>query len=483
MASLEELRDERLGKLRRLEDAGMAGYPSQVTRTHRLIDVLDNFAAIDDTQGSVAGRVMAIRKHGKAIFADIFDGSARLQAFLSSDVLGNEQFVLFDEAVDMGDVLEVVGTFAKSKSGQESINVTSWRMLTKALRPLPDDWHGLQNEEERLRKRYLDILTRDELREMVRLRAMFWSAVRRFHEERGFLEVQTPVLEVTTGGADARPFKTHHNAFDMDVYLRISAGELWQKRLMVAGFEKTFEIGPVFRNEGMSAEHAQDYIACEAYWAYADWRMMAEFLKECYRYVIQETFGTLTFTIRGYEVDFSLDWPEIDYAQEIARQTGIDIWNADENDLVRKLNELAVGYEGDNRKRMIDVLWKYCRKQIGGPAILINEPLFLSPLAKKNPNDPRVVERFHFLIAGSEVGQGYSELNDPLDQAARFKEQQSLRDAGDDEAQMADHSFVEALEYGMPPTAGHGFSERLFAFLMDRSIRDVQLFPLVKPKE
>ena len=310
------------------------------------------------------------------------------------------------------------------------------------------------------------------------------SAVRRFHERHGFLEVQTPVLEVTTGGGDARPFATHHHALDMDVYLRISAGELWQKRLMVAGIPKTFEIGRIFRNEGMSAEHLQDYEQCEAYWAYADYKQMYEFLRDCYRYVAEETFGTMRFSIRGFDVDLAADWPLIDYAEEILKQTGMDIWEATEADMQAKLAELGVRYEdgATNRERLTDALWKYCRRSIGGPAILVNEPKALSPLAKSKPGDERVVERFHFVIAGSEVGQGYSELNDPADQRARFELQQAMRDAGDEEAQMADMEFVEALEYGMPPVAGHGFSERLLAFLMDKPARETQLFPLMRPR-
>lgn len=482
MASLEELRSERLAKLAALQKDGQGGYPSRSERTHRIGDIKKDFAAHDGEQVTLAGRVFALRKHGKAVFADIDDGSGRIQVLLNEGDMSPEVFALFDTTVDMGDIVEVAGVLGISRRGEETLNAASWRMLAKALRPLPDDWHGLQNEEERLRKRYLDMLTRPELHDMVIKRAKFWSAVRRFHEQHGFIEVQTPVLEITTGGGDANPFKTHHDALDQDVFLRISAGELWQKRLMVAGFEKTFEIGRIFRNEGMSPEHAQDYEQCEAYWAYADWRQMAQFLKECYQFVVKETFGTSRLSIRGFDIDFDGEWPEIDYATEIQRQTGIDIWSATEDDLVSKLKELGVVHEKTNRPRLIDALWKYCRKNIAGPAILVNELRELSPLAKVSPENDQVVERFHFIIAGSEVGQGYSELNDPIDQAERFEKQQALRDAGDAEAQMADMEFVEALEYGMPPTAGHGFSERLFAFLIDKPIREGQLFPLVKPK-
>ena len=252
---------------------------------------------------------------------------------------------------------------------------------------------------------------------------------------------------------------------------------------MVAGFEKTFEIGRIFRNEGISSEHLQDYTQCEAYWAYGDYEDMYKFLRDCYRYVAEKTFGTLEFKIRGFDVDLGKDWPLIDYGEEIKRQTGVDIWTASDEEILKKLTELKIEYEVENKERLIDALWKFCRKNIGGPVIVINQPKITSPLAKSTFNNPEIVERFHFVIAGSEMGQGYSELNDPIDQKERFEKQQALREAGDEEAQMADYEFIEALEYGMPPTCGHGFSERLFAFLMDKPVRECQIFPLMRPKD
>jgi lysyl-tRNA synthetase class 2 len=317
---------------------------------------------------------------------------------------------------------------------------------------------------------------------MIQKKAIFWNAVREFHVKHEFTEVETPALENTTGGADAKPFITHHNALDIDVYLRISAGELWQKRLMVAGLEKTFEIGRIFRNEGISAEHLQDYTQCEAYWAYGNFEDMYKFLRDCYRYVAKKTFGTLKFKIKGFDVDLGKSWPLIDYTKEIKKQTGIDIWKTSVKEIKEKLKKLKVEFEAENKGRLIDSLWKYCRKNIGGPVIIVNQPKITSPLAKSLSDNPKIVERFQFIIAGSEVGQGYSELNDPIDQKERFKEQQALRDAGDEEAQMYDDEFIEALEYGMPPTCGHGFSERLFSFLMDKPVRETQIFPLMRPK-
>ena len=323
----------------------------------------------------------------------------------------------------------------------------------------------------------------DELRDLFVKKSKFWNAIRSFMLAEGFLEVETPVLENTTGGADARPFKTHHHALDMDVYLRISAGELWQKRLMVAGFNKVFEIGRIFRNEGMSNEHAQDYTQLEFYLAYANFEDGMKLVERMYKHVAGETFGTLKFTIRGFEVDLGGVWERYDYAETIKKFTDVDVHSASLDDIEAALNRLKVVYEkkGWNRVRAIDNLWKFCRKQIGGPGFLINVPVEMSPLAKLSAGK-KTVEQFQPIIAGSEVGKGYSELNDPIDQAERFQTQQGLRDAGDDEAQMYDRDFVEALEQGMPPTCGFGVSERLFAFLANRPIREAQLFPLMRPK-
>lgn len=311
--------------------------------------------------------------------------------------------------------------------------------------------------------------------------------MREFLLKEKFLEVETPVLENTAGGADARPFITHHNALDIPVYLRISVGELWQKRLMVAGFEKTFEIGRVFRNEGISPEHAQDYTAMEFYWAYADYNDGMDFVKKLYCHIAEEAFGTLKFKIGKFEIDLNSEWAVYDYRSTILEKTGIDITDTalSLGQIESKLNELKLVYDKSNLNLMrgIDSLWKYCRKQLGGPGFLVNVPVEMEPLAKRMDGNPGLVQRFQVILAGSEMGKGFSELNDPIDQAGRFADQQAMRDAGDDEAQMKDDEFVEALEYGMPPTFGFGVSERLFSFLMDRPLRECQIFPLMRPKQ
>jgi lysyl-tRNA synthetase class 2 len=486
MSSLEELQQERRRKLALLEAAGVPAYPDTSHRTHTLEEARNDFAALTENNHviTIAGRVLGLREHGGSVFLDLYDGSAQIQGWLKRDEIGEDLFDLFIATVDVGDFLELAGTLMRTKRGEESLLVNSWRMLAKSLRPLPEKWQGLRDTEERLRKRYLDILIDPTTRELFVQKAKFWQSVRNFMVARDFLEVETPVLETTTGGADARPFETHHQALDVDVYLRISAGELWQKKLMVAGYPKVFEIGRIFRNEGISAEHAQDYTQMEFYWAYANYRDGMKLVEELYKHVAQETFGTLEFTIGEHQVNLANEWVEYDYTDTIRKQTGIDISTATLALIETKLDELGVEHResGFNRIRAIDKLWKYCRAQISGPGFLVNVPRELSPLAKRQPGNPDLVEQFQPLIAGSELGKGYSELNDPIDQAARFARQQELRNAGDEEAQMYAHDFVEALEYGMPPTCGFGMSERVFSFLANRPIRETQIFPLMRPR-
>lgn len=487
MASLEELRDERLKKRKLLEERGIDPYPATATHSHTILDFKKNFDELvaSATKVTLVGRAMSIRGQGGVTFCDLYDGTARTQAFFKSDEMDATAYALFIETIDAGDFIAVSGNAYLTKRGEQSLFVHSWHILTKSLRPIPDAWFGITDSDERYRKRYLDLLQNEELHTMFIKKAKFWQATRTFLTAEGFLEVETPIFENTTGGADARPFATHHNALDLDVYLRISAGELWQKRLMVAGYPKTFEIGRIFRNEGMSAEHLQDYTQLEFYWGYADYNAGMHLVEKMYKYIAQETFGTLQFKIGEFDVDLGAPWEKYDYAETIKRYTSVDITTAELSDIESKLTELAINYDpkGWNKSRAIDTLWKYCRKQIAGPGFLVGVPKELSPLAKSDPLNKKITERFQPIIAGSELGNGYSELNDPVDQAERFAEQAKLREAGDDEAQMEDTEFVEALEYGMPPTCGFGMSERVFAFLANKPVREAQLFPLLRPKE
>lgn len=485
MAGIEEIRTERLKKLLLLKEAGRVPYPNKIPRDFSLDHVRANFAALLEAKKeiSIAGRVMAVRGQGAIQFVVLNDGTEKFQVVFKKDVIGDEEMAFFGSVIDVGDFISVTGELFTTQRGEESIMAKTWVMGAKSLLPLPEKWHGLQDEDEKLRKRYLDIMLDPELRELFVKKSKFWNAIRSFMLAEGFLEVETPVLENTTGGADARPFKTHHNALDMDVFLRISCGELWQKRLMVAGYNKVFEIGRIFRNEGVSPEHAQDYTQLEFYWGYANYEDGMELVERMYKHVAQEAFGTLQFTIGSFTVDLAEKWERYDYADTIKKFTDIDINVASMEDIEGALKRLKVEYDkkGWNRIRATDALWKYCRKKIGGPGFLINVPVEMSPLAKLS-KDGKTVEQFQPIIAGSEIGKGYSELNDPIDQEARFQAQQDMRDAGDDEAQMFDHEFVEALEHGMPPTCGFGVSERFFAFLANKPIREAQLFPLMRPK-
>lgn len=483
MASLEELRAERIKKLEALQALGVSSYPSASTRTHELKDVLADFASLESSQTVVVnGRVMTSRGQGAISFIDIYDGSARVQVVIKLPESTEEVMQFYRDYVDTGDFVEVTGTVFVTKSGQQSILVSKVSMLSKALLPLPDKYHGIQDEELRMRERYLDILTNQELRELFEKKAKFWQVVRTFLNAKGYLEVETPTIEVTTGGAEARPFKTHHNDFDLEVYMRICIGELWQKRLMASGFPRTYEIGRAYRNEGSSPDHLQEFTNCEFYTAYSNYEDGMKLVQELYRTIAREVFGTTTFTTRGHTFNLEDEWKHITYRDEILTQTGIDIEIASDEEIVKKLQELHVKYDGTNRERLTDTLWKYCRKNIAGPAFLINHPLLVAPLAKNN-SDGKTTQVFQPILAGSELGRGYSELNDPLDQRRRFEKQQELLASGDEEAMMADWEFVEMLEHGMPPTCGFGFGERLFAFFMDKPIRETQMFPLVKPKE
>ncbi|MFH1713252.1 MAG: lysine--tRNA ligase [Candidatus Jacksonbacteria bacterium] len=488
-------RSIRIERLKKIRSHGINPYPATSNRTHEIGEAIVQFDQLDESQANltIAGRIMSLRGHGGSTFADLDDGSARMQVYLKKDEIiehithNMEQgqglsYQDFINLVDVGDFIEVEGSVFLTKKGEKTLKVKSWAILTKAIKPIPSKWYGIKDQETRYRKRYLDLLINSELREMFFRKARFWNSMREILLSKGFLEVYTPILENTTGGADAKPFATHHNALDIDVYLRISMGELWQKRLMVAGFSKTFEIGRQFRNEGIDPEHLQDYMQMEYYWAYADFNQGMELTEELIKHIAIQTFKTLKFKINGMDVDLGQKWGRIDFSEEIKKQLKIDVKIASIDGLKSKLDKLKIEYEvSADKGRLMDLLWKQCRKNIMGPAYLINVPVAISPLAKRSEKDPETTQRFQLILAGSELCNGYSELNDPLDQRERFLEQACLRDAGDEEAQMNDEDFVEALEYGMPPVCGLGISERLFSFLEGKSIRECVMFPLLRP--
>lgn len=485
MSSIDEIKDTRIKKLNLLKEKGIDPYPAQSKARLSLKETQDNFVDLEKNKEIkwIAGRIMSIRGQGKIIFITLYDGTAHFQGLLKQDILGEEKFNFFNEVVDIGDFVELKGIFFVTKRGEKTLEVEDWSMLTKTILPLPEKWHGLQDIEERFRKRYLDILMDPSVKDLLIKKIRFWDTVRNFMKEKGFLEVETPTLEVTTGGAEATPFKTYNEDFKLPLYLRISVGELWQKRLMAAGFPKTFEIGRVYRNEGSDANHLQEFTNMEFYWAYADYKDAMELTEELYKKIAIEVFGKTDFETRGHKFDLGGKWEKIDYVQTVKKETGIDLLDTTYEEIKKKLDHLEVVYDGDTMERMMDTLWKYCRKKISGPVFLTGHPKLVSPLSKSKKENSLLTERFQIIIAGSEVGNGFSELNDPLDQKERFIAQQELLDKGDKEAMMPDFEFVEMLEYGMPPACGFGFGEMLFAFLTDKPIRETQFFPLMKPRQ
>ena len=484
MATLQDYRDERLRKLAALRELGIDPYPAHTERTHDCATVVTQYDELAGQEVAVAGRVVSIRSFGKLAFIKLQDASGEVQLYLqrgtmaeldaSRGILGMKQLKL----LDTGDFVEATGTVLRTKTGEISVGVRELRLLTKALRPMPEK---LENKEERFRRRYVDMNVNPAVRQRFYRRSTFWQATRDYLNQHGFTEVNVPVLEHTTGGADANPFVTHMDALDnQQFYLRISH-ELPLKRLLGAGFEKVYDIGPRFRNENYSDEHLPEHIAMEWYAAYWDWQRGMRFMEDMYKYVLERTFGTLQFRLGEFEVDMSGQWQVWDYAEVIHKHYGIDVYNTTIEEVAATLKEYGLEVEKtDSIPRGIDKLWKNIRKTVAGPVWLVNTPKFISPLSKTNPDNPQTVERFQPVIAGSELGNGFSELNDPIDQLNRFVEQQQMRDAGDEEAMMLDIDYVEMLEYGMPPACGWGFSERVFWIFEGVTAREGVPFPQLK---
>lgn len=485
MSTLKELRQVRIDKINQLAQLGIIPYPAHTDRTHQNQTIIDQFDQLEGQTVSVVGRLTSMRTHGSVSFFDLKDASGTIQLYVkeeevTADHSQNQLAYTEFNLLDLGDFVQANGIVAKTKRGQISVEVTSIRLLTKALRQLPNAWDGLKDKETRLRRRYLDTNINQDVFDRFARRAKFWQAHRDFLNQRGFLEINIPVLEAVTGGADAKPFVTHMDALDTDFYLRISQ-ELYLKRLIGGGYEKVYEIGPRFRNEGLSDEHLPEHMAMEFYWAYADYQQGMDFVQELFRYIAQSVYGTLQFTMHGHQVDLGQDWQIIEYADIIKERFDIDIYHTTLDEVKNKLHQHHQPVDANlNLNRGLDNLWKLIRPTLSGPAFMIHEPTFLSPLAKSVPGQPHISERIHPVIAGSELGNGYSELNDPQDQLARFVEQQKLREAGDDEAQMLDIDFVEMLEYGMPPTFGWGHSERVFWFFEDVPAREGVPFPQMR---
>ncbi|MCK5084836.1 MAG: lysine--tRNA ligase, partial [Candidatus Pacebacteria bacterium] len=483
---INELKQARLEKLENIKKAGIAPYPAKCERTHMIKKALDNFDNFSKTEKVLilTGRIRTIRAHGGLTFANIEDQGGQIQLFFRKDEIGEEDYKMLKN-LDIGDFIQVEGTLFTTKKEEQTLKVKNYKILTKSLLPLPEKWHGLSDEEIRYRKRHLDLIMNKNTKELFIKRTEFTNNIRNFLNGDGYLEVETPVLEAIPGGADAEPFTTHHNKLDIDLYLRISL-ELHLKRLLVGGFEKIYEIGKVFRNEGMSPQHLQEFTMLEFYCAYADYEDLMSFVENFYMDIIEKTFGSLEIEYQDTVLNFKAPWPRIDYREIVLKESGVDIdLYPTKEDMQKIVKEKGIKVDPKaGRGRLIDQLYKkLVRPKLIQPSFLINQPLDISPLAKKKDDDKTKVQRIQVLIATAEVGNGFSELNDPIDQRERFVSQDKLRAEGDDEAQMMDEDFVEALEYGMPPTAGFGVGiDRLFMILTDQeSIRDVVFFPTMRP--
>ncbi|MFH1193182.1 MAG: lysine--tRNA ligase [Candidatus Jorgensenbacteria bacterium] len=456
-------------------------YPASVARTVALGDLTERFGALarGKRRVSVVGRVTSWRDQGKILFATITDATGKIQAVMTAEE--TTPFTLLKHSVDIGDFLEVHGRPFTTKRGEKSVLAERARLVAKSVRPIPNEWYGLSDIETRLRKRHLDLLVNPGVRELFVKKSEFWRAMREQLVKGGFLEVETGVLEPLPGGADAEPFVTHHNALDRDFYLRISL-ELPLKRLLVGGYEKVFEIGRVFRNEGIDRDHLQDFTEMECYAAFWDHEDMMRFVEKLYRAVVKDTCGSLATKCGGKTIDWKKPWPKVDYFSVFKKATGIDLANAMKDTLQHEAEKRDLKPEPRaSRGRLIDMIFKKTvRPKLIQPCFLTGHPVDVSPLAKADPKHPKKTLRFQVMAAGTELGNGWAELNDPEEQRRRFDEQMRLRAAGDKEAQRLDEDFLEALEYGMPPAAGFGLSERLFAVIMDKPIRETVLFPLMK---
>lgn len=484
------LREERLRKLAQWRQRGIDPYPTKFACTHLAESLQQSFRDLPagqetTTRARVAGRITARRLMGGASFLDLRDGSGRIQLHGTADLLGAERYELFTQ-IDIGDFLGVEGLIFRTKKGELSIRVEQFTLLAKALRPLPEKWHGLHDVELRYRQRYLDLIANEHARRIAITRSRIVSAMRRFLDSEGFLEVETPILQPLYGGAAAKPFTTYHNALNMTLYLRIS-DELYLKRLIIGGLEKVYEIGKDFRNEGISTKHNPEFTQMECYWAYADYHDMMALTERMISQIAQEVLGSTRILYQGHEIDLAPPWRRISFRQAIVEHTGIDIENyrtlAELRAQIETLR-LAVDPQATWAKQVDELLKTFVEPQLIQPTFVLDYPIELSPLAKKKPDTPHYVERFEPFIGAMEFGNAFSELNDPIDQRERFLAQEAMHRAGDEETQPLDEDFLTALEYGMPPTGGLGIGiDRLTMILTNApSIREVILFPALRPK-
>lgn len=487
MASLEEIREERLKKLALFKEKGISAFPASPRPDATLDDATKFFAKLSKKKHiTLVGRVMAKRGQGALMFLDLFDGTGKFQALAKKDSMQAEAFALFGETVDIGDFIEATGSLFITKRKEKTLEVKTWRMLSKSLRPLPDKWHGLSDVEERFRRRYLDTLMSDEVRERFALRSSVISFIRAYLDEEGFLEVETPILQELPGGALAEPFKTHHNALDIDLYLRI-APELYLKQLLVGGFRKVYELSRNFRNEGIDVTHNPEFTMLEYYEAFADAASARVFVEKMLKSVVKGVLKKTAFEYDGERIDFSKKFSVISYFDLLRRFALIpNPESASRTELATKAQQFAVEVKpSDTPEKIMDAIYKRaCRPKLIQPTFIVDYPVGFSPFAKTKDDNNALLDRFQLVAGGIELVNAFSELNDPLEQAGRYEEQEKRRKGGEREVSPSDSAYVEAMEYGMPPAAGVGIGiDRLTMLISNvKNIKEVILFPTMRPR-
>lgn len=475
------IRQEKLKAL--IEDGKNPYEVVRYDKTHDCINVSEDFESLEGKEVSLAGRMVGRRIMGKASFANLLDQSGRIQLYISRNDIGEEEYAEFKK-YDIGDIIGIKGIVFLTKTGEKSVHVHSIQLLSKSLIPLPEKFHGLKDTDMRYRQRYVDLIANPEVKKTFILRSKIVSAVRSFLDGEGFLEVETPILNTVAGGATARPFITHHNTLDIDMYMRI-APELYLKRLIVGGFEKVYEMGRLFRNEGMDPRHNPEFTTVELYQAYTDYNGMMDITERLFKHIATNIIGSGTISYQGVEIEIDKPWKKITMIDAVKEYTGLDFENGELNDLIKKAESMGAHFPEEVTwgKALFEVFDQFVEEKLVQPTFVLDYPVEVSPLAKKKASDKRLTERFEFFITSRELGNAFSELNDPIDQRERFMSQVKAREKGDDEAQMMDEDFVTALSYGMPPTGGLGIGiDRLVMLFTDQfNIRDVLLFPTMKP--
>lgn len=483
---LNEMMKVRREKLAAIAEKGIEPFGRRYDYTHHATEIIENFEKLEGQTVRIAGRLMAVRGHGKASFTTVSDMSGKIQLYFRQDVLGEDVYANF-KLLDIGDIIGAEGVVFRTQRGEISLKVTDFAIQSKSLRPLPEKFHGLKDVETRYRQRYLDLIVNPEVKDTFVLRSKIIKAMRTFLDERDFLEVETPMMHPIAGGAAARPFITHHNALDMDLYMRI-APELYLKRLVVGGFEKVYELGRVFRNEGISIRHNPEFTSVEIYQAFADYNVLMDLTEDVIIYIAEKVLGTTKINYQGTEIDLSKGWKRISMSDAVLEVTGKNFGKVATIEEARAIaDELGVKYEKNHGIGGIlnAVFEDKVEENLIQPTFITGHPTEISPLAKRNKENPAITDRFEIFIYGREMANGFSELNDPIDQEGRFLEQVKQRESGDDEAHMMDTDYITALEFGLPPTGGLGIGvDRLVMLLTNSaSIRDVLLFPHMRHRE